>query len=101
MEIKNDLNQIIKDNKFVLLDFYAEWCQPCQMLLPLMEKVEAKFPNVKVVKVNVDIDVATAGHYGVTSIPSVFFLKSGKIVDSFIGFKNEKQLEDFINKNTK
>jgi len=101
MEIKNDLNQIIKDNKYVLIDFYAEWCQPCQMMLPLMEKAEAKFTNVKVVKVNVDIDATAAGHFGVQSIPSVFFLKDGKVVDSFIGFHNEKQIEDFINKNTK
>jgi len=101
MEIKNNLEQIIKDNKYVLIDFYAEWCQPCQMMLPLMEKAESKFSNVKVVKVNVDIDASSAGHFGVTSIPSVFFLKEGKIVDSFIGFRNEKQIEDFINKNTK
>jgi len=94
-----ELDNIIKDNKCVFVDFFATWCGPCQMLLPILEKVELKYPDVKFVRIDVGIEPHAAEKYNVMSIPAVFFIKDGEVVDKFVGFKTQPQLEEFINKN--
>ena len=74
----------IKDNKVVLIDFWASWCGPCRMLTPIMDDVENLFPN-QVGKVNVDEERDLAAKYGVRSLPTVIFFKDGEVMERIPG----------------
>jgi thioredoxin 1 len=74
----------IKDNKVVLIDFWAAWCGPCRMLTPIMDDVENLFPN-QVGKVNVDEERDLAAKYGVRSLPTVIFFKDGEVMERIPG----------------
>tara|TARA_R110002020_G_scaffold1110_1_gene5476 strand:- start:6238 stop:6543 length:306 start_codon:yes stop_codon:yes gene_type:complete len=74
----------IKENKVVLIDFWAAWCGPCRMLSPVMDDVENLFPN-QVGKVNVDEERDLAAKYGVRSLPTVIFFKDGEVMERIPG----------------
>lgn len=83
---KNNFTQeIIESNKPVLLDFFASWCGPCQMLSPIIDEIAQENPDIKVAKVNVNDEEELAAKFQVMSIPSLFVLKEGQIVDQFVG----------------
>ena len=63
----------------VLVDFYADWCRPCQMLAPVLEELARETPDAKIVKVNVDDSPALAAQYGISAIPSLLVFKGGQI----------------------
>jgi thioredoxin len=92
-----DYENIIKDGKPVLLDFYADWCGPCQALLPTIEKLsklhEADF---NIVKVNVDDNQELAQQFGVRSIPTLAFINNGKVQEVITGVQAEDLLEQKI-----
>ena len=88
----------LKSNGNLVVDFFADWCGPCKMLGPIMEKVAEEYPDVTFVKVNVDDEQDLAVSYGVMSIPSVFFLKDGEVVDQFLGLQQENSIKDKLNK---
>ncbi len=88
----------LKNNGNLVVDFFADWCGPCKMLGPIMEKVAEEYPDVTFVKVNVDDEQDLAVSYGVMSIPSVFFLKDGEVVDQFLGLQQENSIKDKLNK---
>lgn len=88
----------LKSNDNLVVDFFADWCGPCKMLGPIMEKVAEEYPDVTFVKVNVDDEQDLAVSYGVMSIPSVFFLKDGEVVDQFLGLQQENSIKDKLNK---
>ncbi len=92
-----DFNTIVKGNKPVLLDFYADWCGPCQSLLPTVEKLAAKHESDFVIaKVNVDNNRELAQKFGVRSIPALFFLQSGEVKEHLGGVQSESVLESKI-----
>ena len=87
--------EVLESNDTVLVDFWAPWCGPCQMLGPIIEEVSVELKDkVKVVKVNVDEAQEIAMKYNIVSIPTVVIFKSGQIIDTIIGFR---QKEDYIN----
>lgn len=98
----NDSNfkeEIGKLEKLVVVDFYAEWCPPCNQLAPILEKVTNELENeVVLIKANVDQFPQTAGDFNVTKIPFVVLFKKGEVVDSFLGFKEEEDIRQWISK---
>ncbi len=81
-----------------LLDFYADWCGPCQMMKPTMEEFEKAHPEVKVRRVNIDDEEELASQYGVSSIPCLVFLKDGEEVAREVGVMPLKKLEKMMGK---
>lgn len=93
---QNGFNEAL-NNKYVLVDFYADWCGPCKMVGPVLEELDAENDQFTVVKVNVDNELDLASKYGVQSIPNMIFFKEGKAVTQIIGFANKDAILDKIN----
>lgn len=98
-EIKNvkEFNEIIKSDKPVLIDFYADWCGPCQTLLPTVEKLATKYKDDFIIaKINVDKNPELSRQFKVRSIPALFFIKDGEVQEQIVGGQSEHILESKI-----
>jgi len=98
-EINNitDYQNIINENKPVLLDFYADWCGPCQTQLPIVEGLATKHESDFVIaKVNVDKNKELAQKFGVRSIPALFFIENGEIKERLVGLHTTMTLDKKI-----
>lgn len=92
-----DYNQVINSGKPALLDFYADWCGPCQTLLPTIEKLASEHEAaINVAKINVDNNQELAAKFGVRSIPALFFIKDGEIKEHLNGVQSESELRKLI-----
>jgi thioredoxin 1 len=92
-------SEVIKSDKPVLVDFWAEWCAPCHMVSPVVEEIGRDYAErLKVGKVNVDQNSKTASQYGIMSIPSLLFFKEGKVVDQVIGAVPKNHLKEKVDK---
>jgi len=94
--------EVIEKSKIipVLVDFWAPWCGPCQMLGPVLEKLEGSYTGRFILaKINVDDNGNIAGKYSIMSIPNVKLFKDGKVVDEFVGTKPEPSIKAFLDKN--
>jgi putative thioredoxin len=81
----------------VLVDFYADWCPPCRMLSPILEKIAREYNGKFILaKVNVDEAQITAGEFGIMSVPTVVLFKNGEPVDYFVGALPETQIKDWL-----
>ncbi|MBQ3476205.1 thioredoxin [Candidatus Saccharibacteria bacterium] len=81
-----------------ILDFYADWCGPCQMMEPVMAEFEKAHPEVKVTAVNIDEEEELAEKYEVSSIPCIVFIKDNKEVERVVGVASPKKLEKILEK---
>jgi thioredoxin 1 len=85
---------VLKNEKPVIVDFWAAWCGPCRLVAPEIEKLAEKYSGtVEVVKLDVDANPHTAMHYGVMSIPTVAFFAPGEAPRAAVGFRPAEQLE--------
>jgi len=80
----------------VLVDFYADWCGPCQMLAPVLEELAKEVTDVKISKVNVDHAKELAVQFGVSTIPNITILKDGAVIHQDIGYKPKEVLVTLI-----
>ncbi len=88
-------NEVIESDVPVVVDFWAQWCQPCLRLTPILDKLEQELGDkVKVCKVNVDSESSLASHYDVSSIPHLAFFKGGKVVETAVGLQSESFIRD-------
>lgn len=91
---EKEFDEIIKKDK-VIVDFYAEWCGPCKMLSPILEKVSEEL-KLDTYKVNVDEVEDVARRYGIMSIPTVMIFSKGKEVNKHVGYMEEEELKEFV-----
>ena len=94
---KNFDSEVNKAEMLVLVDFYATWCGPCQMLAPVISEIAKEYAGkVKVCKVNVDDEQELALKYGVMSIPTLVFIDKGKVVKVSVGYLSKEELISVI-----
>jgi len=92
-----EFNDLVKKGKPFVIDFYADWCGPCQALLPTVEKLAKEFKDdLEIVKVNIDQHREIAAKFKVNSIPQIFFLEGNKIKDHVKGLTTEHNLRTKI-----
>lgn len=90
---KNNFHkEVIESDKPVLLDFWAPWCGPCRMVVPIVEEIARENPDIKVGKINVDENPELASQFQVLSVPSLFVMKNGKIVNQSMGARPKNQI---------
>jgi len=93
-------SEVLKSDKLVIVDFWAEWCGPCKMIAPLLDEVAKEMPEkVKIVKVNVDNEQQLAQQYGIYNIPTLIFFKGGAVCEQIQGTTAKKVLVEKINAN--
>jgi thioredoxin 1 len=96
---KNFEEEVIKSDKPVLVDFWAPWCGPCQIMGPIVDELSKEMGDkVKIGKVNVDESSSVAGSYGIMSIPTLMIFKGGKSVKTLIGVQNIDSLKEELGK---
>lgn len=91
IESAEHFHQVLKENEFVIADFYATWCGPCKKMTPYLEKVHEKNPGLTIVKIDVDELRELADLFEINSLPTVFFIREGKIVYKVFGM-DEKEI---------
>lgn len=95
VNLENFSQEVLKSDKPVLLDFYADWCGPCNMMAPEMEAFAEETETVKVCKLDVDEATDLAMTFGVMSIPTVILFKNGEEVDRFVGAREKDGIAEF------
>lgn len=90
---KNNFEEtVLKNEKTVLLDFWATWCGPCRMIAPIVEEIANERDDITVGKVNVDEERELAKKFGIMSIPTLVILKGGEVVNTGIGYMPKEQI---------
>ena len=85
-------NEVLNSEKKVLLDFWAPWCGPCRMVVPIVEEIADERPDIKVGKVNVDEEAELASQFGIMSIPTLVVIEKGKIVNQAMGARPKEAI---------
>ena len=93
-------SSILNGEKPSLIDFWAEWCQPCKMLAPTVEELAGEYEDkILVGKLNVDDNPQTATKYGIRGIPTLLLFKGGQVVQQLVGVKSKAEIKKVIDEN--
>ena len=88
--------EVMNSEKKVLVDFWAPWCGPCQMVLPIVEELAAERSDIKVCKINVDENPELAKRFRVMSIPTLLVMEKGEILERSVGAKSKDAIEEML-----
>jgi thioredoxin 1 len=88
--------EILKSDKTALVDFYADWCGPCQMMSPIIDEISEELTDVKFGKVNIDDYPEIAANYGIMSIPTLLIFKNGELNNTFVGVTAKDNILDAL-----
>jgi thioredoxin 1 len=95
-------SEVLKSDQPVLVDFWAEWCMPCRMLAPTIEKIAQDFAGkVKVGKVDTDSNRDISVKYGISAIPTVILFKGGQVAQKFVGLRREEDFREALSETQK
>ena len=90
-------SEVLQSDKPVLVDFWATWCGPCQMLLPVIEELSAEVTDAKICKINVDEQRELAMKYNIMTIPTLLVIKNGKVMSTSVGVKPKSAILGMLN----
>ena len=88
----NFQSEVLNSEKKVLLDFWAPWCGPCRMVVPIVEEISDERPDIKVGKINVDKEAELASQFGIMSIPTLVVIENGKIINQAMGARPKEAI---------
>ena len=97
INLQNYRQEVLNSDKPVLLDFWAPWCGPCRMVVPMVEAIAEERPDIKVGKINIDEEFELAREFGVMSIPTLVVLKDGKVIRQSTGARPKHQILEMLN----
>ena len=89
-------NEVLNSDKTVLLDFWASWCAPCRMVVPIVEEIAGERRDIKVGKINVDEEPELANKFSIMSIPTLVVMKNGKIVQQVSGARPKNAILEML-----
>lgn len=92
---KENFKEVVETEKTVLLDFWAGWCGPCRMLGPVLEKLDQEV-DIVIGKVDVDAEEELAASFNISSIPALFVIKNGKVVNKSLGYQGLDSLKNLV-----
>ena len=93
---QNFEQEVLKSDKTVLLDFWADWCGPCRMVSPIVDEIAEENESICVGKINVDEEPALANAFSVQSIPMLVVMKNGKIVNQAVGYMPKEKILELL-----
>ena len=94
--LKDFEREVLNSDRKVLLDFWAPWCGPCRMVVPIVEEIAAERSDIKVCKINVDDEQELAAKYDIMTIPTLMVMEKGKILQQSVGAKPKNQILDML-----
>ena len=89
-------SEVLQSDQLVIVDFWAAWCTPCSMLVPILEEIAAEHTDIKICKINMDEAQDIAEKYGVMSLPCLIFFKQGKAVEECIGLVSKDRIVSLL-----
>ena len=96
IDLNNFHQEVLNSDKPVLLDFWAPWCGPCRMVVPMVEQIARERPDIKVGKINIDEEFELANRFGIVSIPTLMVLKDGRIVKKAMGARPKQAILELL-----
>jgi len=96
LEITDEtLNEVLETNELVIIDFWAEWCKPCKIMGSILDEISEEY-NVTIGKIEVDENNDAVTEYGIRNIPTLLFIKDGRVVDKIVGSATKEIIIDKI-----
>ena len=92
----NELNEVVNNNKKVLVDIWAVWCGPCKMLSPIIDQLASEVESTNFYKINVDEDDEISDEYNISSIPTLLYFEDGKLKEQLVGLKTKDELLELV-----
>lgn len=93
-----NLNELLAEGTPLVVDFWAQWCGPCKMMLPIVDELATEYGGkVRIGKLNVDENPETCEKYGIMNIPTMLFFKNGELVDRHVGACRKQDLQQILN----
>ena len=91
-----EFDAVVEAAPLAMVDFWADWCGPCRMLSPIVDKLAEEMPEIKVGKVNVDEQMNLAQQFRIMSIPTLVVMKNGKVIAKKVGVQSKEQIQNMI-----